>query len=91
MSSESFIYTSITILLATFCLTWLMFFTIFTLSKYTDFGKETKKKSKKREKIQNSQDDVPIKNVDLDLFKPKIETSFGERRIGEVHEHEKKT
>ena len=92
MTSESFMYIAITILIATFCLTWLLFFTIYVLTKYTDFGKERKKSNKKKERVQNSQDDLPIKDVDLNLFqKPKIETSFGRQRIGEVHEHEKKT
>jgi len=91
MSSESFMYLAITILIATFCLTWLLFFTIYVLTRYTDFGKERKKGNKKRERVQNSQDDLPIKDIDLNLFKnPKIETSFGDKRIGEVHEHEKK-
>ena len=43
----------------------------------------------KSKNIQETTDDIP--QVDLNLFKkPKIETSFGDRRIGEVHEHEKK-
>ena len=92
MSSESFMYIALTILIATFCLTWLLFFTIYVLTKYTDFGTERKKKNRKKGRVQNSQDDLPIKDIDLKLFKnPRIETSFGETRIGEVHEHEKKT
>ena len=91
MDSESFIYTVVTILIATFCLTWLLFFTIYILTKYTDFGSGRKKSEKKKDRVQNSQDDLPIKDIDLNLFKsPKIETSFGRQRIGEVHEHEKK-
>ena len=95
MGNESFMYIAITIVIATFCLTWLLFFTIYALTKYTDFGKQRKKDNKKRDKIQNSQDDLPS-GMDgdelLNLFaKPKIETSFGDKRIGEVHEHEKKT
>jgi len=91
MGSESFTYTAITILIATFCLTWLLFFTIYILTRYTDFGSGRKKTKEKKDRVQNSEDDLPIKDIDLNLFKnPKIETSFGRQRIGEVHEHEKK-
>ena len=95
MPSQSFVYVAIIILIATFCITWLLFFTAFILNKYTDFGSRKKKENKKRDRVQNSQDDLPTGDDGdkiLNLFaKPKIETSFGDRRIGEVHEHEKKT
>ena len=95
MLSQSFMYVAIIIVIATFCITWLLFFTIYILSKYTDFGKQRKKENKKKDRLQNSQDDLPIAadgDKILNLFsKPKIETSFGDKRIGEVHEHEKKT
>ena len=76
-------------LFATLCSTWLIFATIYTLAKYTDFGKATREQTKKKNKIQNSEDDLPIQDVDLNSFSsPTIETSFGEERIGVVYKHE---
>jgi hypothetical protein len=76
-------------------LSWLIFFTIKTLSKYTDFGKHKKEQEKKEHKTFSSKDDVPVLKKDgPDEFfyeMPKIETSFGNSRIGEVYEHPKKT
>ena len=75
-------------------LSWLIFFTIKTLSKYTDFGKHKKEQEGKEHKAFSSKDDVPVLKKDgPDEFvyeMPKIETSFGNSRIGEVYEHPKK-
>ena len=86
MSLDSFMFIIGIILTTTLCLTWIVYFVCRVLVANTDIGKQ-----KKKERIQNSQDDVPVKDIDLNLFKkPKIETSFGGGRIGEVHEYEKK-
>lgn len=72
---------------------WLIYFSIKMLSKYTDFGKVTKKDKEQEEKIHTSTDDLPdFSNRSVEAFyeTPKIETSFGDNRIGEVHEHPKK-
>jgi hypothetical protein len=72
---------------------WLIYFSIKTLSKYTDFGKLTKHSKEKEERTYASTDDLPnLKNGSAEVFyeTPKIETSFGDKRIGEVHEHPKK-
>jgi len=72
---------------------WLIYFSIKTLSKYTDFGKFTKRNKEKEERTYSSTDDLPnFKNGSVEAFyeTPKIETSFGDKRIGEVHEHPKK-
>ena len=73
---------------------WLIYFSIKTLSKYTDFGKFTKHNKEKEERTYTSTDDLPnLENVSSEVFykAPKIKTSFGDQRIGEVHEHPKKT
>ena len=73
---------------------WLIYFSIKTLSKYTDFGKATKHNKEIEERTYASKDDLPsLKNGPVEAFykTPKIETSFGDNRIGEVHEHPKKT
>ena len=73
---------------------WLIYFSIKMLSKYTDFGKFIKQDKEKEERIHASTDDLPnLKHHSAEVFyeTPKIETSFGENRIGEVHEHPKKT
>ena len=73
---------------------WLIYFSVKTLSKYTDFGKSTKHDKEKEERTYTSTDDLPnLKNGPVEVFyeTPKIETSFGDNRIGEVHEHPKKT
>ena len=73
---------------------WLIYFSIKTLSKYTDFGKSTKYNKGIEERTYTSTDDLPTtKGGSLEVFykTPKIETSFGDKRIGEVHEHPKKT
>ena len=81
MGFDSFIFIIGIILTTTLCLTWIVYFVCRVLVANTDIGK-----LKKKERIQNSQDDVPVKDIDLNLFKkPKIETSFGGGRIGEVH------
>jgi|TARA_R110001599_G_scaffold27503_2_gene96347 hypothetical protein len=52
------------------------------LSSYTDIGQVTKTKKKKKISIQSSEDDIP--EFAIDQKPPKIETSFGNSRIGEV-------
>ena len=72
---------------------WLIYFSIKTLSKYTDFGKAIKDNKEKEERVHTSSDDLPmLKSGSVEKFyeTPKIETSFGDNRIGEVHEHPKK-
>ena len=72
---------------------WLIYFSIKMLSKYTDFGKLTKHNKEKEERTHNSTDDLPnLDHGSVEIFyeTPKIETSFGDNRIGEVHEHPKK-
>ena len=57
------------------------------------FTESAKKRAKKEKKIRGVQDDIPFDPQlmnDFSFRTPKIETSFGDRRIGEVHEHEKK-
>jgi hypothetical protein len=46
-------------------------------------------KIKKQEFHSKVTDDIPT--IEKDFKMPKIETSFGNQRIGEVHEHGKKT
>ena len=73
---------------------WLIYFSIRTLSKYTDFGQDKKNNKEKQERTYASTDDVPVSTSSpKEVFyeTPKIETSFGNKRIGEVHEHPKKT
>ena len=72
---------------------WLIYFSIKMLSKYTDFGKITKQHKENEERIHSSSDDLPdfSKSLTEPFYEtPKIETSFGDKRIGEVHEHPKK-
>tara|TARA_Y100001949_G_scaffold108255_1_gene91469 strand:+ start:1034 stop:1312 length:279 start_codon:yes stop_codon:yes gene_type:complete len=89
MSSELFIYIIILCLVATACLTWLLFVINYILGKYTSFGRRRSKENRKKKKIQNSQDDVPIKGTNLNPFStPKIETSFGDKRIGKVYKND---
>ena len=89
MSSELFTYTIVLCLVATVCLTWLLFVINYIVGKYTHFGERRRQEDEKKKKIQNSQDDVPIKDANLDLFSaPKIETSFGEQRIGKVYKND---
>ena len=73
---------------------WLIYFSIKTLSKYTDFGKFTKYNKEREERTYTSNDDLPdLQDGPSEVFykTPKIKTSFGDNRIGEVHEHPKKT
>jgi hypothetical protein len=68
---------------------WLIYFSIKNLSRYTDFGRRVKKEKKKRDAAHESTDDVPdLKYADAPFLatKPKIETSFGDTRIGDVYE-----
>ena len=71
------------------CASWLIYFSIKTFSKHTDFGRRAKKENKKRDAVHESTDDVPdLKYVDAPFLatKPKIETSFGDTRIGDIYE-----
>jgi len=68
---------------------WLIYFAIKNLSKYTDFGKRTKKEKEKRDSAYKTEDDIPdLKYADAPFLatKPKIETSFGDTRIGDIYE-----
>ena len=46
-------------------------------------------KIKKKEFHNTTTDDIP--KIEKEFKMPKIETSFGNQRIGEIHEHGKKT
>lgn len=75
--------------------TWLVYFFIKLLTKHTDLGQNKKKEVEKNKKIYSPEEnDSPTGEDILSMFgtnKPKIETSFGDERIGVVHEHEKET
>lgn len=76
-------------------LTWLVFFFIKMITKYTDIGQNKKKEKEKEDRVfsspsETSTDGEALMNMFLGGKKPKIETSFGDKRIGAVHEHEKK-
>lgn len=77
------------------CCTWLVFFSIKMLTKHTDFGQNKKMNQEKDNRIFKTEEDSFESQEDiLSMFgtkKPKIETSFGDGRIGDVHEHEKKS
>ena len=70
------------------------FFLIFIMClkaiiKYTDIGTKTKKDKEKRNKAFNGPDDIPSAG-NYEPFaqgKPRIETSFGDERIGSTHEY----
>ena len=68
--------------------TWLVFFTIRTLVKYTDFGTNKKEEKKKQDKIYGDSKEITVKE-ELGFLgkKPKIETSFGDNRIGEINDN----
>ena len=71
------------------CASWLIYFSIKIFSKHTDFGRRAKKEKKKRDAVHESTDDVPdLKYADAPFLatKPKIETSFGDTRIGDIYE-----
>tara|TARA_Y100000401_G_C8323365_1_gene226762 strand:+ start:499 stop:777 length:279 start_codon:yes stop_codon:yes gene_type:complete len=72
--------------------TWLVFFTVKTLVKYTDFGSNKKEEKKKQDKIYSSSPDAIVKE-ELGFLgkKPKIETSFGDSRIGEINDNPSQT
>jgi hypothetical protein len=63
----------------------IIFFTTKILLKYTDIGTNKKKEKDKSDRIFNSKSDSD-KEEDLGFIykKPTIETSFGDRRIGEI-------
>ena len=51
MTNELFIYIVLLCVFVTLCLTWLLFFATYILTRYTDFGKEKRKENEKKEKI----------------------------------------
>jgi len=63
----------------------IIFFTTKILLKYTDIGTNKKKDKDKSDRIFNSKSDSSSEE-DLGFIykKPTIETSFGDRRIGEI-------
>jgi len=63
----------------------IIFFTTKILLKYTDIGISKKKEKDKSDRVFNTKSDL-IKEEDLGFIykKPNIETSFGDRRIGEI-------
>ena len=67
----------------------IIYVTIRTFANYTDIGKSKKTKKRKEKKFQEATDDIPAFTIDTNK-KPKIETSFGGGRIGEVYEHSSK-
>jgi len=76
-------------------LTWLIFFFIKMITKHTDIGQNKRKQKEKDDRVFNSPADEDkggesLMNMFLGGSKPKIETSFGDKRIGAVHEHEEK-
>tara|TARA_Y100000593_G_C4216726_1_gene289608 strand:- start:427 stop:711 length:285 start_codon:yes stop_codon:yes gene_type:complete len=76
-------------------LTWLVFFFIKMITKHTDIAQNKKKEKEKEDRLFNAPAESPtegeaLMNMFLGGNKPKIETSFGDKRIGAVHEHEKK-
>ena len=73
----------------TICLLVTIYITIRTFSNYTDIGKDKKSKKNKDKKIRESTDDIPSFAAEA-YTTPKIETSFGGKRIGEVHERSSK-
>ena len=60
--------------------------------KYTDFGVNKKEEKDKQDKIYGSSKDITVKE-ELGFLgkKPKIETSFGNNRIGEVNDNPSQT
>ena len=60
--------------------------------KYTDFGVNKKQEKDKQDKIYGSSKDITVKE-ELGFLgkKPKIETSFGNNRIGEVNDNPSQT
>ena len=76
-------------------LTWLVFFFIKMITKHTDIGQNKKKEKEKEDRLfnapaENATEGEALMNMFLGGNKPKIETSFGDKRIDAVHEHEKK-
>ena len=69
-------------------------FIFFLIAMYilnTYFNDSYKKKAKKEKKIRSIEPaDHDLAEKALSFNAPKIETSFGDQRIGEVHGHEEK-
>ena len=62
---------------------------LYIFNKY--FNDSYKKKAKKEKKIRNIEPEThELAEKALNFKTPKIETSFGDQRIGEVHGNEKK-
>jgi|TARA_Y100000593_G_C4294718_1_gene330036 hypothetical protein len=71
---------------------WLIFFTIKTLAKHTDLAVNKNKEKDKQDKIYKGLEETPIKEELGFLGKnPKIETSFGDNRIGEINDNPSQT
>jgi len=73
---------------------WPFIFTVISIymaNKY--FNHSYKQKTEKQKKINetNTQDEMRgLANKAINFKTPKIETSFGDQRIGEMHSHETK-
>ena len=62
------------------------------LLKYTDIGIEKKKEKDKSDRIFNNKSEQMSKeDIGFIYKKPKIETSFGDRRIGEIDDNPTQT
>jgi precorrin-6B methylase 1 len=70
-----------------------LFFSVKILTKYTDLGLKKKEQKEKSEKIYNTKDNTSIGKGDLVFSKekPVIETSFGDKRIGDVYDNPSQT
>lgn len=65
--------------------TLVVFFTTKILLKYTDIGTRKKKDKDKSDRVFNTKSgSVNEEDLRFTYKKPKIETSFGDRRIGEI-------
>ena len=94
--TDNFLYTMLDFITKTLILsstiivgvTWLVFFTIKTLVKYTDFGTNKKENKEKQAKIYGNSKEIAVEE-ELGFLgkKPKIETSFGDSRIGEINDN----
>ena len=70
----------------------IIFFSLKMLLKYTDIGTEKKKEKDKSDRIFNSKSEQTNKeDIGFIYKKPKIETSFGDRRIGEIDDNPTQT
>ena len=71
---------------------FIIFFSLKMLLKYTDIGIEKKKEKDKSDRIFNSKSEqINKEDIGFIYKKPKIETSFGDRRIGEIDDNPTQT